>query len=148
MPIPLASTSRSPRRSTNRPATGAEAKRTSANTEMTAPAAKLLTPKSLANRGIAGASIPNPSATENATAVSTATSGGNDPNGLRADPAGRVTGASRRHFHLCCQDLSARSRRWSSVVRTWISRVRSVFVFSSSSCSTKSWSAFACWNAA
>ena len=83
MPIPVASTTRSPRRLTNRPATGAEAKRTSANTEMTAPAAKLLTPKSLANSGIAGARIPKPRATEKATAVRTATSGGRDPKGLR-----------------------------------------------------------------
>ncbi len=81
MPIPEASTTRSPRRLTNRPATGAEAKRTSAKTEMTAPAARLLTPKALANNGIAGATMPNPSATENATAVSTATSGGRDPKG-------------------------------------------------------------------
>jgi hypothetical protein len=39
-------------------------------------------------------------------------------------------------------------RRCNSVVRTWICRVISVFSFSSSSCSLKSWSAFACWNAA
>src|SRR5665811_1262284 len=83
MPIPVASTRRSPKRLTNLPAPGADAKRTSANTEMTAPAAKLLTPKSLANSGMAGARIPKPRATENATAVRTATSGGRDPKGLR-----------------------------------------------------------------
>jgi len=43
----------------------------------------LLTPKFLANSGIAGATIPKPRATENATAVRTATSGGRDPKGLR-----------------------------------------------------------------
>src|SRR5476649_2292476 len=83
MPIPVARTTRSPRRLTSRPATGADTKRTNANTEMTAPAAKLLTPKFLANSGIAGATIPKPRATENATAVRTATSGGRDPKGLR-----------------------------------------------------------------
>ena len=83
MPIPVDITSRSPIRFTKRPATGAEAKRTSAKTEITPPAEKLLTPNSLANSGIAGATIPKPRATENATAVRTATSGGRDPKGLR-----------------------------------------------------------------
>src|SRR6478609_11714404 len=83
MPIPVASTHRSPRRSTIRPATGAEANRTSANTDTTAPAAKLLTPNSLANSGIAGATTPKPRATEKATAVRTATSGGSEAKGFR-----------------------------------------------------------------
>ena len=40
------------------------------------------------------------------------------------------------------------SRLWMSVVRAWTARVSSVLTFSSCSCSTKSWSALACWNAA
>ena len=83
MPIPVASTHRSPRRLTSRPASGAEANRTSANTETTAPAAKLLTPNSRANSGIEGATTPKPRATEKATAVRTATSGGSEAKGLR-----------------------------------------------------------------
>jgi len=43
---------------------------------------------------------------------------------------------------------SVTTRRCSSVVRVWIWRVSWVLVFSSSSDSTKSWSAFACWKAA
>jgi hypothetical protein len=42
-----------------------------ANAEMTAPAAVRPTPKSLAKTGIAGATIPNPTATEKATAART-----------------------------------------------------------------------------
>ena len=84
MPIPVASTQRSPSRLTIRPASGAETNRTRANTEMTAPAAKLLTPNSRANNGIEGATTPKPRATEKATAVRTTTSGGSEPNGLRS----------------------------------------------------------------
>ena len=52
------------------------------------------------------------------------------------DPSGPVSTASRRRLS------------WISVVRAWMARVSSVLVLSSCSCSTKSWSALACWNAA
>jgi hypothetical protein len=53
--------------------------------------------------------------------------------------AGSPTGAGQ---------ASSMTRRCSSVVSRWISRVSSVLVFSSVSCSTKSWLALACWKAA
>ena len=60
---------------------------------------------------------------------------------------------TRRPLELCRapqvgSGVSSIRRRCSSVVSTWIDRVSSVLVLSSSSCSTKSWSAFACWKAA
>src|SRR5690242_20311932 len=84
IPMPVASTIRSPNRSTMRPATGANTSRMTANAATTENAAVLSTPNCLANRLIAGATIPNPRATENATAVRTATSGGRSRSGLRS----------------------------------------------------------------
>jgi len=80
---------------------------------------------------------------------------------LRSDPS--QVQSSRAAWAFACHDPpntptnrwiraqlrpSVTTRRCSSVVRAWIWRVSSVFVFSSSSDSTKSWSAFACWKAA
>ena len=76
MPMPVARTTRSPSRLTRLPPAKAETKRMRAKTLMTDDAAKLETPKVLAKTGMAGARMPKPSATKNATAVSTATSRG------------------------------------------------------------------------
>jgi len=43
---------------------------------------------------------------------------------------------------------SGATRAWIASASTWICRVRSVLRWSSCSCATKSWSAFACWNIA
>src|SRR5450631_1587100 len=91
---------------------GAEAKRTRANTEMTAPAARLVTPKFLANSGMAGATIPKPSATEKATTVRTATSGGRDPKGFRGARirAPILAGITRRRHVDAPSETGARRR--------------------------------------
>ena len=81
--IPAAITPGSPKRSTRRPAGSAPTTRISANTLITPAAAVTLTPNWRANAGMAGATIPNPSATVNETAVRTATSGGRPRNGPR-----------------------------------------------------------------
>lgn len=78
--IPIERMARSPRRSVRYPANGEVTKRTSAKTEMTALASKVLTPNERANTGIAGARIPKPSATQNAMADRTATSAGKPAN--------------------------------------------------------------------
>ena len=74
--MPTASITRSPKALTSRPLNGAAISRAAANALMTALAAVLLTPKWLANSGIAGATTPNPSATMNATIASAVTSVG------------------------------------------------------------------------
>ena len=76
MPIPIARMIRSPTRLTSQPAGKAPKKRMRAKTETTAAAAVFETPNSLAKRGIAGKTMPNPTATAKATAVKTATSRG------------------------------------------------------------------------
>src|SRR4051794_27270044 len=81
MPMPMPSTSRSPIRLTSRPTPRAELSRISANALTTAPAAVRDTPKLRANSGIAGATMPKPAATKNATADSTATSIGRPRSG-------------------------------------------------------------------
>ena len=77
--MPVARTTRSPTRLTRRPLASAETRRMNAKAEMTAPAAVRPTPKSRAKTGMAGATTPNPTATANATAVSTVTSRGSEP---------------------------------------------------------------------
>ena len=84
--MPTAITACSPNRSTSRPAGSAPRTRISANALITLAAAAVLTPNCRANAGIAGATIPYPSATVNETAVSTATSRGSPRNGLRSRP--------------------------------------------------------------
>ena len=59
-----------------RPQNGLMARRIAAKADTTAEAAKLLTPKCLANTGNTGTRTPKPTATENATIVSTSTSRG------------------------------------------------------------------------
>ena len=92
MPMPVASTIRSPRRSTSRPPPSAETSRIRAKTEMTAPAWMLSTPKSLANTGMAGATMPNPRATAEGDGGEDRTSGGSCRHGFPERPpsAGRV----------------------------------------------------------
>jgi hypothetical protein len=73
---PTQSTVRSPILLTSQPLGAALRNRINAKTLITELAAKFDTSKVCANTGIIGATIPKPSATQNATAVSTATSRG------------------------------------------------------------------------
>ena len=73
---PIQSTVRSPILFTSQPLGAALRKRISAKTLITELAAKFDTSNVCAKTGIIGATIPNPSATQNATAVRTATSRG------------------------------------------------------------------------
>lgn len=73
---PEASTTRSPTFSIKKPLIGDEINLVSANTETTVLAANAVTPKERANNGIAGATMPKPSATENAIEASTQIAGG------------------------------------------------------------------------
>ena len=73
---PVTKTVRSPHRSTMAPDSGEVTKRTRAKTEMTALAWSAVTSKARAKTGRAGARMPNPRATQKATAERTATSGG------------------------------------------------------------------------
>src|SRR5450755_2707196 len=91
MPMPVASTTRSPMASTRRPTPSAEASRMKANADSTAPTSARPTPKWCANSGMTGATMPNPTATLNATAASTATSFGRSPNTFARHRCIRVT---------------------------------------------------------
>jgi len=73
----MANTMRSPNKSTNFPETNPDEKRAMANIETMSPTAELFTPKDLANSGIAGMMMPNPSATKNDAETRTLTSRGN-----------------------------------------------------------------------
>jgi hypothetical protein len=73
---PLVRTTRSPVFSIRKPEIGAEISRVRAKNETIVLAAKALTPNDLAKSGIAGANIPNPSATEKAITDSTQIAGG------------------------------------------------------------------------
>ena len=84
--MPAAITTCSPNRSTSRPAGSAPTTRISANALITLAAAAVLTPNCRANAGIAGATIPYPSATVNEIAVRTPTSRGSPRNGPRDRP--------------------------------------------------------------
>jgi len=84
--MPAAITPGSPKRSTRRPEGNAAATRISANTLITLAAAAVLTPNWQAKAGMAGATIPNPSATVKATDARIATSGGRSRNGPRRAP--------------------------------------------------------------
>jgi hypothetical protein len=70
---------RSPKRLTAQPAAGELMSRMKAKTLMTALAANAVTPNVRANNGIAGITMPNPSATQKAIAASTLTSRGRPP---------------------------------------------------------------------
>ena len=76
-------TTRAPKAFTIRPTPSADTNRINANALITADEANRSTPKLRANSGIAGATIPNPAATKNATAASTATSRGSPASGPR-----------------------------------------------------------------
>src|SRR5690606_14824543 len=76
---PADMTLRSPRRFTIHPAAGLLINRMKAKTLITALAAKAETPKVRAKSGIAGITIPKPSATQKAIAASTVTSRGSPP---------------------------------------------------------------------
>ena len=73
----MANTMRSPKRSTNFPEINPDENRAMANIETMSPTAELFTPKDLANSGIAGMMMPNPSATKNDADTRTLTSRGN-----------------------------------------------------------------------
>ena len=75
---PEASTRRSPSRSVNQPAKGEEMKRISAKADTTDDAARALTSKLEAKIGIAGMTIPKPSATKKAMVARIQTSRGSD----------------------------------------------------------------------
>src|SRR5450432_3351608 len=89
--MPVASTTRSPMASTRRPTPSAEASRMNAKADSTAPTSARPTPKWCANSGMTGATMPNPTATLNATAVSTATSFGRSPKTFVRNRCIRVT---------------------------------------------------------
>src|SRR3954464_14466338 len=110
MPMPVASTRRSPTESMSRPVGNAKTIRRNANALMTEAAAALPTPKSRANTGSAGATIPKPSATKNATTTRTPTSRGRSARGERgtgpSSSAGR-RGRDTRHGRTWQESASA-----------------------------------------
>lgn len=79
----MANTFRSPKRSTSFPEMSPEQKRAIANAETSNPTEALFTPKDFANSGIAGMTIPKPTATKNPAVVRTLTSRGSSPKSLR-----------------------------------------------------------------
>jgi hypothetical protein len=89
MKIPVEKTALSPNLSTRTPEINPDANRVMANAETIKPIAALLTPKDFANTGIAGITMPNPTATKKEAATSTETSRGRSLNGdlLLIDPA-------------------------------------------------------------
>src|SRR5690242_17030965 len=73
------------------------------------------------------------------------------PNPARSNALDRRPWPSRGEAPTTHPDLRSRPATtwaWMASVRSWIWRVSSVLRCSSCSCATKSWSAFACWNAA
>jgi hypothetical protein len=81
MIIPVEKTARSPKRSTKTPEINPEAKRVIAKAETIKPIAALFTPKDFAKTGIAGITIPKPTATKNDAAIREETSRGRSRNG-------------------------------------------------------------------
>jgi hypothetical protein len=79
--IPVEKTALSPNLSTRTPEIKPEANRVIANAETIKPIAALLTPKDFAKTGIAGMTIPKPTATKKEAATSTETSRGRSLNG-------------------------------------------------------------------
>lgn len=92
IPRPVASTRRSPMRFTNAPACAEAINRTKAKALTTAPARNADTPNARANTGSACATIPKPSATQNAITASTATSRGSPLSIGVAQPTPRAVG--------------------------------------------------------
>ena len=81
MKIPVENTALSPNLSTRTPEIKPDAKRVMAKAETIKPIAALFTPKDLANTGIAGITMPNPTATKKEAATSDETSRGRSLNG-------------------------------------------------------------------
>jgi hypothetical protein len=89
MSSPAVSTHRSPNRSTSEPPLKAETNRKNAKALTASPTAVVPTPKARANSGMAGATIPKPSATTKAMTARTLTSRGKSPrpkNSTTPDP--------------------------------------------------------------
>ena len=86
MNTPEEKTARSPNLSTKVPEINPEAKRVIAKAETIKPIAALLTPKDLAKTGIAGNTMPNPTATKKDAATSMETSRGRSLNGDCINP--------------------------------------------------------------
>ena len=102
MKIPVENTALSPNLSTRTPEIKPDAKRVIAKAETINPIAALLTPKDLANTGIAGITIPKPTATKKDAATSDETSRGRSLNGERINP---VTLLPLHHALLHTLDL-------------------------------------------
>src|SRR4051794_25961618 len=102
--MPVASTSRSPTESISRPVGNANTIRRNANALMTEAAAALPTPKSRANTGSAGATIPKPSATKNATTTRTPTSRGRSARGERGTRSSSPAPGRRDAWHARRQE--------------------------------------------
>jgi hypothetical protein len=83
MKIPDEKTALSPNLSTRTPDINPDAKRVIAKAETIKPIAALLTPKDFAKTGIAGITIPKPTATKNDAAIRDETSRGRSLNGER-----------------------------------------------------------------
>jgi hypothetical protein len=86
MNTPVEKTFLSPNLSTIVPEINPDAKRVIAKAETINPIAALLTPKDLAKTGIAGMTIPNPTATKKEAAMRMDTSRGRSLNGERINP--------------------------------------------------------------
>jgi len=102
MKIPVENTALSPNLSTRTPEIKPDAKRVMAKAETINPIAALLTPKDLAKTGIAGITIPKPTATKKDAATSDETSRGRSLNGERINP---VTLLPLHHALLHTLDL-------------------------------------------
>ena len=85
--IPDEKTALSPNLSTRTPEIKPEAKRVIAKAETITPIAALLTPKDFAKTGIAGMTMPKPTATKKDAATRIETSRGRSLNGDRINPA-------------------------------------------------------------
>ena len=83
MKIPVENTARSPNLSTITPEINPDAKRVIAKAETINPIAALLTPKDFAKTGMAGMTMPKPTATKNEAATKTETSRGRSLKGER-----------------------------------------------------------------
>jgi hypothetical protein len=83
MKMPVEKTALSPNRSTNVPEISPEQKRVIAKAETIKPIAALLTPKDLAKTGIAGMTMPKPTATKKDAAIRIETSRGRS---LKGEP--------------------------------------------------------------
>ncbi len=87
MNTPVEKTVRSPNLSTKVPEISPDAKRVMAKADTINPIAALFTPKDLAKTGIAGMTMPKPTATKKDAATRIETSRGRSLNGERINPA-------------------------------------------------------------